>query len=917
MTLRIIVLLAFVAGVPTTIWSAKPTLRPERLRVEHLENPTTLETRTPRLSWIDSPTSVKVKGASQRAYQLVVASSAAKLEAGQYDIWDSGRVESSDNYLVRYAGAELTDGEDYFWRVRVWDNNGTPSEWSATGRFGIGLIDPTRWQAQWIGAPWQCDAHKKSIDSAKSRRHYPAPLLRRDFEVGSGLVKAKAFVTGLGYFELHLNGAKVGDDLLVPNFTNYNYRPDIDQYNIVIENDFTDTRVMYLAYDVTEMLKEGRNAIGAILGNGFYDCTSGFEVCPFGSPRFLCQLELTYTDGRTEAIVSDTSWQAATSAILSDCPFDGEVYDANAEHPGWDTAGYDASAWLAAAKRRAPDGQLTAHQAPTDRVTETFTPTSLTRNPDGSWDVEYPAEISGWIRLCDMPVSANDTIDIKYHSEQELGQFRYISREAGRVNHAPRFTWYVFSRATISGVDNLRAENLVAEAVNTDLAFSSEFRSSVGLLDSINAIWRRSQLDNMHGGIASDCPHRERAAYTGDGQVAMNVVMDNFDAAAFYRKWMRDMRDAQNRTTGYVPNGAPWQPGCGGGVAWGAAMNVMPWEYYRRYADPEVLAENYPAMKAQVAYMLKWLTPEGTMKAQLANANGPADIPYYWLNLGDWAGPFGNPSDELVHTFYLWRCLDYTARTADVLHLEADAAFYAAKAAEIKTAFHRRFYNPEERSYGDFGSNVFALEMGVPAEHHDDVVATLAAEIGEKYSGHLNTGIFGTRYLFEQLAANGLNDLAYAVITQRDFPSFGYWLAQGATTTWEKWDGKGSHNHPMFGGGLGWMYHTLAGLSADDSEAGFRRLVVRPIPVEGLEEVSYSTMTPQGWASSTFNHNAQGCRLTVTVPVGSTADVYVPVASAGTEVYTEGSSKPQAAETAGGYFMTTVGQGTHTFTTFQ
>lgn len=901
---------ALCAGVFEIFAAAK--LHPCHLRTEHMENPGVVDTKAPRLSWVNAP-SDGVRNASQSACRLVVATSKDKLERGEYDAWDSGRMATSQSYLVDYAGTPLEDGADYYWRVMVWDNDGKASDWSETATWGMGFTDASRWKARWIGAPWQGEAHKKNIDPAKARRDYPAPLLRREFPVGKDLVKGKAFVTGLGYFELHVNGRKVGDDLLVPNFTNYTRRPDLDKYGIVIDDKFAAYRVMYLAYDITDMLRKGENAVGAILGNGFFDATTGW-VCPFGTPRLLCQIELTYADGHTETIVTDDSWRAAQSAIVADGPFDGEVYDASREISGWDSPGFDDSSWPRAAYRRAPDGELTAHTAPTDKVTETFSPSTLTRNADGTWEVTFPVELSGWIRFRNLSAHKGDTIEVKYHCDQPLGVHRYIAARDGKVNHAPRFTWYVFSKATIKGVDNIKAENLLAEAVNTDLVISSDFRASNAMLDTINTIWRRSQIDNMHGGVASDCPHRERAPYTGDGQVAMNTVMANFDAAAFYRKWIRDMRDAQNVETGYVPNGAPWQPGCGGGVAWGAAMNIMPWEFYKHYGDRLVLEENYPAMKAQAAYMLGWLTENGTMLAQRGNDNDPARTPTYWLNLGDWCAPFELPSQELVHTFYLWRCLDYTARAARALSLPGDEDFYRGKADEVAAAFHKRFYNPEAKSYGDFGSNVFALEMGVPEPFRGDVVETLAKEIGEKHGGHLNTGIFATRYLFEQLGANGLNDLAYGAMTKRGYPGFGHWLDQGATVTWEKWNGQDSHNHPMFGGALMWFYNTLAGVRVDEDAPGFRHFTVCPELASGLPAVRYVTMTPYGEVVSEVNHTPGEVRLKVTVPVGATATVMVPLPAGGASTVGLACGTPlKDGVVRNGRFVAEVGQGSWEF----
>jgi alpha-L-rhamnosidase len=381
----------------------------------------------------------------------------------------------------------------------------------------------------------------------------------------------------------------------------------------------------------------------------------------------------------------------------------------------------------------------------------------------------------------------------------------------------------------------------------------------------------------------SDCPHRERAPYTGDGQVACVTVMHNFDAAAFYEKWIRDMRDAQNVETGYVPNGAPWQPGCGGGVPWGAAINIMPWEFYVHYGDSKMLEDNYFAMKEKVRYMLTWLTKDGTMWMQKTNFH--SDEPNYWLNLGDWAPAFRIPAEELVHTFYLWRCADFTAKAANVLNRPDDVIYFSTIANDVKSAFHQKLYDIENKTYGDFGSNIFALVMGVPQEHYDDVVQTLRQEIVDKYNGHLNTGIYGTQFFFETLAAHGMNDIAYEAMNKRDFPSYGHWIEQGATVTWEMWNGRSSRNHPMFGGGLNWFYRTLAGVNTDENEPGYKHIIIKPNLPEKLDNVYYSNMTPYGKVVSEVKRCAGGIEMNITIPVGSYATVYIPVS--GNSVVTE------------------------------
>jgi len=382
-------------------------------------------------------------------------------------------------------------------------------------------------------------------------------------------------------------------------------------------------------------------------------------------------------------------------------------------------------------------------------------------------------------------------------------------------------------------------------------------------------------MDNIHGGIMSDCPHRERSPYTGDGQVAAVTVMHNFDAAAFYTKWIRDMNDTQNVTTGYVPNSAPWQPGSGGGVPWGTALNIMSWEFYLHYGDRKLLEDNYFGMKEKVRYLLTWLTKDGTMFSQKTNPNSTR--PNQWLNLGEWGPAFQLPDNELVHTFFLWRCADFMVKAAKALGRQEDVRYYTTIANDVKAAFHNKFYDAENRTYGDYGSNVFALVMDVPKEHYSDVVKTWRNEIVEKYNGHLNTGIFGTQYFFETLAAHGLNDVAYEAMNKRDFPSYGNWIEQGATVTWEFWNGRSSRNHPMFGGGLNWFYRTVAGVNADENEPGYKHIIIKPQLPEKLDYVYYSNRTPYGKVVSEVRRINNRYEMNVTIPVGSHATLYIPV----------------------------------------
>ena len=836
-------------------------MAPEFLRCEYQEGDNILiDTQAPRLSWINNTT--------QTAWQVLVATDKKALKEGSADIWDSGKMNGSESHLVAYSGPEMTSMEDYWWTVRIWDEDDMASAWAKPAHWTTGMFSESDWKAQWIGASWQDDRDPTADNSA--------PIFRKEFTVRNGLVRAKAFVTGLGWFEMSVNGDKVGDDFFVPGLTDYMARPELlTNPRIPLEPEVTAYRTLYLAYDITGMLKKGGNAVSMLLGSGYFHegMFNNNTIANYGYPRFILQMKLEYSDGGIEYVCSDTTWKEAHSPVVFSNLYKGEVYDSNFEIPGWGKPGLDDSSLNYAVLKDAPQGRLTANMGPTDKVIETLKPVSFERLGDGTCKVDFGKVISGWVKLDGVGVNKGDTVRINHLSEYPAGRCEYVCASDGTVTLNPKFTWYVFREAVISGIKDLDASRIVAEAVSSDVRPDAEFDCSNPLFCQIEKIWRQSQIDNMHAGVASDCPHRERLPYTGDGEVAMPMVLANFDAASFYNKWIGDVKGSQNPESGYVPNGAPWEPCCGGGPAWGAAICVMPWEFYNHYGDKTLLESCLGPMKDFMRYYDTWRIEDGTSSFHKPTPQG---APLYWYNLGDWAPAFGLPQDELVHTFFYWLCADITAKTAKVLGHEDDAAEYSKKADGIRDAFNKRYYNPETKSYGDFGGNVYALYMGVPPERLDDVRATLREELMVKYKGHVNVGFVAHRFLYETLALNGMNDVAWTLLNQKDFPSFGWWLEQGATTTWEQWDGTDSRNHPMFGGGLVWFYKMLAGVQTDPYEPGFKHIIIRPVPVKELGDVSYTTRTPYGTLVSKVKVDGDVVRMEGRIPFGAHATIYVP-----------------------------------------
>ena len=912
---KYLLFLLFLASLFTKV---EAKISPARLRCEYLENPQVVDILNPRLSWVNIAAEGD-RGQIQTAWEIRVAGTKEKLLIGQADLWNSNKVVSSQSTNIRYDGKTLSSRQDCWWQVRTWDKNGIVSEWSEPAFWSMGLLKPGEWKALWIGAPWQGEEAlpkpgRTGQGEAQGKQELPppAPMLRKSFTINKEIASAHAYVTGLGWFELYLNGKKVSEDVLVPNLTAYGKRPGLEKNYISLPDNFREYRLMYLSYDIKDLLKKGDNAIGAILGNGFYNAPINWTQS-YGSPRFLGQIYITYTDGTEDIIISDQSWKASKSPIVMDLVYGGEHYDARLEQPGWCSSGFDDSGWEQVAVRKAPEGKMKAHMSPTDRVMEKLAPIKIESLGEGKYRVDFGQEISGWLHLLNVTGETGRKIDIKYICESPVGDNSYTLKGGGPESYAARFTWFVFREVEISGwPGELKPEQLRAEAVYTNIETTGKFESSDTLFNKINKIWVRSQKDNMHGGIASDCPHRERSPYTGDGQVSCVTVMHNFDATAFYTKWIQDILGAQNPQTGYVPNGAPWQPGCGGGVAWGAAINIMPWEFYLHYGDIDMLKNNYDGMKGYIRYMLTWTNKEGIMFSQAPDTANPNQ----WLNLGDWAVPDKLPPDNLVHTFYLWRCADFTSKTAQALGYKDEAKKYADLAVKTKKAFQNKFYDKEKGTYGPYGGSIFGLKMGVPAYQKLRVIAALKSDIAAN-GGHLDTGIFGTQFFFEVLAENGMQDLAFEVMNKKTQPSYGWWIEQGATTTWEQWDGSGSRNHPMFGGAITWFYRELAGMNTDPLQPGYRNIIIKPRPAGDVTFASYSNETPNGMASVSWKKNADSFKLDIKVPVGSTATVYVPALNAknvtenGKVISARSGVSFQKMENA--YAIFTVGSGEYSF----
>ncbi|NOR76515.1 MAG: family 78 glycoside hydrolase catalytic domain, partial [Draconibacterium sp.] len=668
-------------------------------------------------------------------------------------------------------------------------------------------------------------------------------------------------------YELYINGKKVGDHVLAPNQTNYDSRQENSFENGRVAN--MSTRILYETFDISDYLKEGENVAAVILGNGWYYRTERDEFLYMYSnlPRFISQIEIENADKSKQIIVSNETWKMGTGPIIENSIYYGEVYDARLEELNWNLSDFDDSNWENSKVVRTPDGDLRAQMSEPDRVVDVIQPVSVSTPNKGVYRYDFGTMFSGWVKL---KVSGGKGTKLKLTFFEDNGNTyeqtdTYILKGEGVEEWEPRLTWHSFRYVEISGSPTkLTIDNLEGQVVNTDIKSASTFTCSNKLFNRILSDYRKTQLGNIHGGVPSDCPHRERRGYTGDGQIAAQAAIYNFNTQSFYTKWINDIADAQNSKTGYVPCTAPYQSG-GGGTPWGSAYIIMPWYMYLYYGDVTILDQHYEGMKKYIKYLAGQTDGEGLIVE---------------TDLGEWVPP--TPTEippSFVSSAYYFYDLTLMAKMAEVLGKDADAVSFQETAEETKLAFNKRYYNAEKYSYsiGWQGANVFPLAFGmVEKEQIKNVFKTLVHNVEVNTKGHFDTGMMGVPYLLEVLTKYERPDLAYTVMNRRDFPSFGYNIERGATTLWETWSGKDSHSHPMFGSACAWYFQGLAGINPDPENPGFKHIIIKPNPIDELDFSNTTYSSVHGDITSNWEYKNGVLKLLVEIPANTTASVFVP-----------------------------------------
>ena len=909
---------------------------------EYAVNPVGIDTAQPRLTWI---LDARRRGTMQQAYQVLVATSPERLAANTGDLWDTGQVKSDESVNVVYQGGKLSSRQECSWKVRLWDNQGQVSPWSEPATFEVGLLEPTDWHGRWIGLA--------GPDTAGV-----SPLLRRAFDAGGPVKRARLYAAGVGWSEYYLNGQRIGENVLDPAATDY------------------DKRILYVTHDVTRLVHPGPNALGVMLGNGFYSEPVALNYGP--SPRLLLELVIESADGALQRIVSDGSWRTSSGPVLQNNLFGGEVYDARLEKTGWLEPGYDDSGWAAAARTESPGGRLEAQMIEPIRVNKVLRPVKLTSPKAGVYVYDFGQVFGGWARLrvkgpagskiavrystrvfsddanlpaiIDRDVLAGyatrvvpfpGLVDKRHHQGPDgATDFYTLKGDPAGEHYEPRFTFHPVRYVQLEGLPGEPAlEDLEGCVVHSSVDMTGGFQCSNPLLNQINrnCVWT---FTNTAFGIELDCLYREHWGWLEPASDPSMLFARRF-MPQFWTKFLGDAQCAQH-ADGVIPDVVPAYPLKGrktGDPAWAGNYPLVVWYVYQYYSDQRLLERHYPNMKRWVDYLTT------LSENHLIEKGG-----YY----GDHMLPGEAPGEEvfisketppaLLWTGYYHRDAWIVAQAARILGAADDAAAYGQLAEQIRTAMNEKWLDAEKNCYatGSQTANVFALGVGVvPEANRQGVLNSLVEDITVKRQGHLHTGNLGTAVTMDTLGSLGRADVLYRVATATDYPGWGYMVSQGATAIWEAWGGvqdgfigynSGEDSMPMFATINEFFYRDLAGIQGPSyfgprlMAPGFREIEIKPHVVGDLEHASANIKTVRGTVSSGWRIADRIFTLEVSIPVNSMARVSVPlpgpanvtIRESGRVVWEGGAYVPGAdaitgANRDGDYVTFNVGSGSYAF----
>jgi alpha-L-rhamnosidase len=842
----------------------------KNLTCDHKINPVGIDNAKPRFSWKIYGTGNNIM---QTAYSIKVSSDPKFSKI----VWQADNVKSDESVLRLYAGPELKSRHRYYWQVRIKDNKGRDSKWSETAFFEMGLLSESDWKAKWIEM------------EGDTLQYAPSPHFRKEFQLDKPISSARVYVTSHGFYELHLNGQKVGDRVLTPGWTSYG------------------KRLQYQVYDITSMLVKGKNAIGAVLGDGWYRGSLAWSRnwAVYGKTLGLfMQMEVTYTDGTTAVIVSDESWKAIKDgAIRMNDIYNGETYDATKKLTGWDKPDYNEGKWINV-KTSAYKFNLIATEGPAVRKIQEIKPVKIFRTPKGSLIADMGQNMVGWIRL--KVNGPKGTVVTLRHAEvlDKYGEFyttnlraakcqlTYTLAGTGEETYEPRFTFMGFRFVEVSGFPGeLKPENLTGVVVHSDMPVTGTYESSNQLLNQLQHNIQWGQKGNFVD-VPTDCPQRdERLGWTGDAQAFCRTAAYNMDVASFFSKWLKDVA-ADQRKGGEVPVVIPdvlnpqGSPTADCSAGWGDVAVIAPWTMYQVYGDKDLLRTQYPSMLAWVDYIKKtagddYIWNKGSIYG---------DWLFYHPPVNNHPEPDGHTEHDFIATAFYAYSTQLLVQAAELFGQSEDAGVYRAVHEKIKEVFNNEYVTKAGRvGTNSQTSYVLALMFNLLPDELRPKAARFLAEDIRSRGNRLSTGFLGTVYLCHVLSDNGYTDVAYDLLLQENYPSWLYPVKMGATTIWERWDGQktdstfqdpgmNSFNHYAYGAIGDWMYRVSAGIEI--GKPGYKQIIIQPHPTKRLEYSKASFESSYGTIRSGWERKNSKILVTVSIPVNTTAVIKLPVRSA-------------------------------------
>lgn len=845
-------------------------LTPAKLRTDALASPIGLDDATPTLSWIVESSA---RDAKQAAYRIEAATSESALKSGAPDLWDSGRVDSDATIQVAYRGAPLQSGQEVFWRVTTWDAKTDLPATSAIEKWSVGMLARSDWKAKWLSAS---DA-ESVID-----KNRPSPYLRRQFSIAKPVRRATAYASAKGLYRLSIDGSRVGTGWLTSGWTDFR------------------KRIQYEAYDVTAQLRPGIHAVGMRLGDGWFcghiGLTGGdnYGKKPYG----LLQLEIEYADGSTERIATDDSWRLGHGGIRNNDLLMGETYDATLEPRGWDRPGFDDSKWTTPMVAELGAVPLVSRKAPAVERLDELKPKKITQPTPGAFVYDLGQNMVGVARLQLRGAKAGEKIRLRFAEMLNPDGTIYVTNLRGAKctdyytangdgveTYEPSFTFHGFRYVEVTGYPGTPGSDAITGVVlGSAVPQTGWFACSDPLVNQLqhNIYW--GQRGN-YVEIPTDCPQRdERLGWMGDAQIFVKTATFNNDVQAFMSKWTQDVVDAQSPAGGFSDVSPRMGDLSDGAPAWGDAGVIVPWTIYLAYGDRRLLRERYDAMKRWIDYI------------------DSANPDHIWIkrsnnNFGDWLNVQDDTPRDVIATAYFAYSTGIMSEVATLLDRQPDVDRFTLLRSRIVDAFRAKFIDSDGKIKGDSQTcYLLGLRFNLLTDAQREYAKKrLVDKILVDRKGHLSTGFVGVGYINPTLTAIGRPDVAYRLLLNDDYPSWGYSIRQGATTIWERWDGwtkeKGfqnpgmnSFNHYSMGSVGEWMVDTVAGIGLDPKDPGFRHIVIRPIPGGGMTWASAKYDSVRGRIESGWKLVRGVLTVDVVIPANTTATITLPTSSSDTLV---------------------------------